>query len=117
VMGQIALCVVLLVSAGLLTRSLIALASVKPGFDPDHLLTMQFRLPVTKYSSDEMIADMFTRTIAEIRTVPGVQHAALVRATPLNGNGETLPYELDGAAGADPATLPTAHRNIISDDY
>src|SRR6185503_18058020 len=65
VMGQIALCVVLLVSAGLLTRSLIALASVKPGFDPDHLLTMQFRLPVTKYSSDEKIVDMFARSIAE----------------------------------------------------
>ena len=28
---------------------------------------------------------MFIRTIAEIRTVPGVQHAALARATPLNG--------------------------------
>jgi len=117
VVGQVALCVVLLVSAGLLARSLIALASVKPGFDVDHLLTMQFRLPVTKYDSDDKISDMFTRAIAEIRTVPGVQHAALVRATPLNGNGETLPYEIEGAGVTDPTKLPSAHRNIISSDY
>lgn len=117
VIGQIALCVVLLVSAGLLTRSLIALVAVKPGFDPDHVLTMQFRLPATKYDADEKIADMFSRSIAEVRAVPGVQHAALVRATPLNGNGETLPYEVEGSGIADPKQLPTALRNIISSDY
>jgi putative ABC transport system permease protein len=117
VAGQIALCVVLLVSAGLLTRSLIALAHVHPGFDADHVLTMQFRLPVTKYDSDERIAEMFTRAIAEVRGVPGVEHAALVRATPLNGNGETAPYEIDGQAVADPSQMPTAHLNLISNDY
>jgi putative ABC transport system permease protein len=117
VVGQIALCVVLLVSAGLLTRSLIAIARVKPGFDPEHLLTMQFRLPPTKYDSDPKIADMFARTIAEIRTVPGVEHAALVRATPLNGNGETVPYEIEGNGSIEPTKLPTAHRNIISTEY
>jgi putative ABC transport system permease protein len=117
VIGQIALCVVLLVSAGLLTRSLIALARVKPGFDPDHVLTMQFRLPPTKYGSDAKIADMFTRTIGEIRTVPGVQHAALVRATPLNGNGDTFPYEIEGQGATPVDKLPSAHRNIVSTDY
>ncbi|HEY8176185.1 MAG TPA: ABC transporter permease, partial [Gemmatimonadaceae bacterium] len=117
VVGQIALCVVLLVSAGLLTRSLIAISRVKPGFDPEHLLTMQFRLPPTKYDSDAKIADMFARAIAEIRTVPGVEHAALVRATPLNGNGEMVPYEIEGSGNIEPAKLPTAHANIISTDY
>jgi putative ABC transport system permease protein len=117
VVGQIALCVVLLVSAGLLTRSLMALARVKPGFDPEHVLTMQFRLPPTKYDSEAKIADMFTRTIAEIRSVPGVQGAALARATPLNGNGETFPYEVVEGATAEPEKLPSAHRNIVSSDY
>ena len=88
VVGQIALCVVLLVSAGLLTRSLLALSRVEPGFDPAHVLTLQFRLPATKYRTEPEIADMFTRALAEIRSVPGVDNAALVRATPLNGNGE-----------------------------
>jgi putative ABC transport system permease protein len=119
VVGQIALCVVLLVTAGLLTRSLMALARVDPGFEPEGVLTLQFRLPATKYDSEAKIAGMFTRAIAEIRSVPGVERAALVRATPLNGNGERIAYEIvgSGAGGADPASLPVAHRNIVSDEY
>jgi len=117
VVGQIALCVVLLVSAGLLTRSLVALARVKPGFDVEQLLTLQFRLPPTKYDSEEKIADMFKRTIAEVRGVPGVQSAALVRATPLNGNGETFPYRIEGSADTEADKLPSAHGNVVSPGY
>jgi len=116
VVAQVALCVVLLVSAGLLTRSLVALTRVDLGFDPDNVLTMQFRLPPAKYDTEEKIAEMFSRTIAEVRTVPGVRRAALVRATPLNGNGEVVPYALAGQA-AESAKLPEAHRNIVSSDY
>jgi putative ABC transport system permease protein len=117
VVGQIALCVVLLVGAGLLTRSLVALARVQPGFDPSHTLTLQFRLPVTKYRTPAQIADMFTRTLGEIRSVPGVQSAALVRAAPLNGNGETFPYSLGDKPAADPRNAPTAQVNIVSAGY
>jgi putative ABC transport system permease protein len=117
VVAQIALCVVLLVSAGLLTRSLVALSRVQPGFDPDRLMTLQFRLPPAKYPTEAQIADMFTRTLEEIRAVPGVRNAALVRATPLNGNGERMPYLVDGHADEDAAKLPTLHLNLVSPGY
>jgi len=117
VVAQIALSVVLLVSAGLLTRSLVALSRVEPGFDASHALTLQFRLPPTKYKNEAMIADMFTRTLDEIRRVPGVEHAALVRATPLNGNGESYPYFVADKPIADPQSAPTAQLNIVSPDY
>jgi putative ABC transport system permease protein len=117
VVGQIALCVVLLVGAGLLTRSLVALARVQPGFDPSHTLTLQFRLPVTKYRTDAQIADMFTRALEEMRRVPGVEAAALVRATPLNGNGESFPYAVADKPIADPQAMPLAQLNIVSPGY
>lgn len=114
--AEIALCVVLLVAAGLLTRSLVALSAVHPGFEPRGLLTMQFRLPAGKYDTDAKIAQMFERAIAEIRRVPGVESAALVRATPLNGNGDRLPYLLRGHA--QPLDrLPTAQANIVTPGY
>jgi putative ABC transport system permease protein len=117
VAAQIALSVVLLVSAGLLMRSLVAISEVQPGFDPSHTLTLQFRLPNSKYTSDAMIADMFTRALDEIRRVPGVENAALVRATPLNGNGESYPYFLADKPIADPQAAPTAQLNIVSPGY
>ena len=115
VAGEIALCVVLLVSAGLLTRSLYALSKVHPGFNPDGLLTLQFRLPPATYDSEAKIAQMFARATAEIRAVPGVQGAALVRATPLNGNGDRLPFALRGAAAGEP--LPHANTNVVTPGY
>jgi predicted permease len=88
---------------------------VSPGFDPDHLLTLQFRLPPTKYPTEPQIAAMFTRAIAEIRAVPGVRSAALVRATPLNGNGETIPYLVDGRAES--PQPPTLQFELVSPGY
>jgi putative ABC transport system permease protein len=117
VAAQIALSVILLVSAGLLMRSLVAISRVEPGFDPSHTLTLQFRLPNSKYKTDAMISDMFTRTLNEIRQVPGVENAALVRATPLNGNGESYPYFLADKPIADPQSAPTAQLNIVSPGY
>ena len=64
-----------------------ALQHVDPGFDGDRLLTAQFRLPAAKYDTPEKIWTMFDRTVHELRSLPGVESAALVRASPLSGNG------------------------------
>ncbi|MEJ7813062.1 MAG: ABC transporter permease, partial [Gemmatimonadaceae bacterium] len=118
VVAQVALSIVLLVGAGLLTRSLIRLRGADPGFDPRGVLTMEFRLPATKYADDARVADFFTRALAAIRAVPGVRGAALVRAVPLSGNAENLPYIVEGRPAArDAADAPAVHRNIVSPGY
>jgi putative ABC transport system permease protein len=78
---------------------------------------MQFRLPAARYTTEAQISDMFTRTLAEIRRVPGVESAALVRATPLNGNGDTYPYAVADQPIADPQAAPTTQLNIVSPGY
>src|SRR5581483_11223579 len=88
-----------------------------PGFDADHLLTAQFRLPVTKYDSPEKILAMFDRTIAEIRAVPGVESAALVRSSPLSGNGDQYPAAIEGKPSASPADEPSVVVNPVTTDY
>lgn len=117
VVVQLALSLALLTSAGLLTRSLIELQRVKPGFDTTNLMTMQFRLPAVKYDAPDKIWAMFERTIAEIRTVPGVQSAALVRAFPLTGNGEPYPVLIEGRPTVAASDAPLMLINPVTPDY
>jgi putative ABC transport system permease protein len=117
VVVQLALSLALLSCAGLLTRSLIELQRVNTGFETDNLMTLQFRLPPSKYDTPDKIWQMFDRAIKEIRAVPGVQSAALVRAFPMTGNGETLPITIEGHPAANPGDAPMALVNPITTDY
>jgi len=117
VVVQLALSIVLLVGAGLLTRTLVKLQHVDLGFDPSNLLTLEFRLPATKYSKPRQISDFFTRAIAEIRAVPGVRSAALVRAVPLSGNSDARAYTVAGGTKPETGEAPILQLNTVSPDY
>ena len=117
VVVQLALSLVLLATAGLLTRSLQALQRVDPGFDGDNLLTAQFRLPVAKYDSPVKIWAMFERTVAELRAIPGVEGAALVRASPLSQNGESYPVVLEGQQPVKVGDAPMMQINSVTPGY
>jgi putative ABC transport system permease protein len=117
VIAQIALSVILLVGAGVLARTLMMIQRVDLGFEPSNLLTMEFRLPAAKYSKPEQIAEFFTRAIGEVRSVPGVASAALARAIPLSGNGDSRAYAVDGAAPPEEGKAPILQLNTVSTDY
>jgi len=117
VIVQLALSLTLLAAAGLLTRSLIALQRVNPGFDGDRLLTAQFRLPAAKYDTPDKIATMFERTTTELNALPGVESAALVRASPLSGNGETYPATIEGRPPVKPGDEPQLQLNSTTPGY
>ena len=117
VVVQLALSIVLLIGAGLLSRTLVKLQQVDLGFDPSNLLTMEFRLPAAKYSQPRQISDFFTRAIAEIRSVSGVRSAALVRAVPLSGNSDARAYAVGGAAEPEKGRAPILQLNTVSSGY
>jgi len=117
VIVQLALSLALLASAGLLTRSLMALQRVDPGFDGTNLLTAQFRLPPAKYDSPDKIWAMFERTIAELRAIPGVESAALVRASPLSQNGESYSVTIDGKPPVKAGDAPQMLVNSVTPGY
>ena len=114
---QLALCIVLLVGASLLSRSLLTLQRVDPGFDPHNLLTAEFRLPAAKYKDSAQVRDFMARAIAEIRAVPGVRSAALVGAVPLSGNWSLAAYVPAGQPDPAPGTAPVVHTNGVTDGY
>jgi putative ABC transport system permease protein len=114
---EMALSVALVAVSVLLIQSLMAVQRVPLGFDSSNVFTLQFRLPQTKYTKPEEIARFFKSAIENVRAVPGVQSAALVRAVPFSGNGGTTGYAVEGKPAPDPAQLPQARFHIVTPDY
>ena len=71
VASEVALSLVLLVGAGLLVRSLVALRAVDPGFDVQHVLTARVTLPETAYPDEASVRSFFKRAVNKIRNTAG----------------------------------------------
>jgi putative ABC transport system permease protein len=103
VVGELALAVVLVASAGLLVRSFVALTSWRPGFEQRHVLTFTIFATNAKYSTSASVAGLLKRLEDEIAAVPGVSNVATASGGPLFGGRET--WEMDVQQ---PAALPRA---------
>ena len=90
IVGELALSLVLLVSAGLLLRTLYALRSVPVGFNPQHLVVAQFfskgGFTPTAPASTDLRAVFYDPLLARVRQIPGVESAAFVTSAPLTSN-------------------------------
>lgn len=113
VVAQIAISLVVLISAGLVVRTLLQLQTMNPGFDPQNALTMSFDLGLQGY--DKQRGQQFYRQLAErVQALPGVKAAAVSSYIPLTLNynsrnifvegqpaerGENVPLAMNGSAG------------------
>jgi len=120
VISEIALSLVLLVGAGLLTRSFVRLLEVKPGFQPDHLLTLWVSFDTPKYAerahgSEQMAR--FVETLNRLRALPGVQGVAGANDLPLEGQDTTSYPTFEGhtAVSADERLLLGMH--VVTPGY
>lgn len=84
VVGQVALSLLLLIGAGLLVRSFVRLLAVDPGFESDHLLTMNVSLSTLKYGKPDQQVALFDDVLRRVAEVPGVHTAAISAAQPLS---------------------------------
>jgi putative ABC transport system permease protein len=83
VVSELALAVLLLAGAGLLIRSFSRLLDVSPGFQTQHLLTMELSLPEKTYPDGAPVQQFYTQLMAGVKTVPGIQAAGAVSQMPL----------------------------------
>ena len=96
VVFESAVAVILLIGAGLLVRSLIALQRVDPGFDANNVLTMRIDLPNKKYEGEGRKANFFEQFETRIGSLPGVQAVGLVTELPLSGQPNDVPFTVEG---------------------
>lgn len=118
VVGEVALTLVLVAGATLILQSFLNLSSVPLGFDPRGVLTMQLRLPGTRYGSVETRREFFSQLIARLEAQPGVVAASGVLTRPLEG---TVGWDYDFAAEGQPAEEarrnPEANFEVVNPHY
>jgi putative ABC transport system permease protein len=106
VVAQVAIALVLLIGSGLMVKSFLKLAGVAPGFDPDNLLTLEYRVPRNKYPQPAQQWAFHKDVVERVRQLPGVESAAAVGALPHSGNmmttGFVPSHQADLPAGQEP---------------
>jgi predicted permease len=92
--AEIALTVILLVSAGLLFKSFLSLRMSDLGCLTDNVLTMHYGLPQTQYNKPETIIAFHEGLLARVRRLPGVRAAGLVSLQPGDGHGGDMVFSI-----------------------
>jgi putative ABC transport system permease protein len=95
VVTEVALAVVLLVGAGLLIRTSVALYSVKPGFETKDILTMRMSLSAKAYETSSGIEQLVRTATERLNRLPGVELTSATCCIPLEG-GYGLPFKVMG---------------------
>lgn len=118
VVAEIALAFVLLVTAGLLTKSLHELQSVDRGFDPEGVLSARLSLSSTKYDSPEKIHLFFDELRRKLENLPGVVSVGAVNELPTESaiNWVTA-FTVEGREPPAPGQEPVANSRISLPGY
>jgi len=116
VVSQLAASFMLLVGAGLLTRSLLQLYAVKPGFDLENVLSLQAP-DFAAQSRDRRV--QFSREVLErVKAEASVKNAALASAAPLAGSfPQQREFRIDGADADAMAAGPKTITRVVSSSY
>jgi predicted permease len=114
--GQVALTLVLAVSAGSVTRSLMDVLSHDPGFRPDGVISMRVSLSGDRYGSSEAVAAFYHRLSDEVGGLAGVQRTGVTLALPFSGTDIGLPVEVADEGGA-PTSVEASFRTVAADYF
>ena len=112
--GEIALSLVLLVSASLLLTSFARLQGVAPGFRPAGLFVGFLNVPPSRYETKPELASFYRRVLERMAQLPGVRSVALNDALPLSGANTQAPVAVAGRDLPPLSERPLALRHLVS---
>jgi predicted permease len=117
VVAEVALAMILVVGAGLMTRSFVKLLQTDLGFTPSHRLAVNFSVSTARHSTSAEMRQTYREMIEKVRTVPGVIAAGAIRDLPFHGDGEPLGFVPPGFTPGPNGQLPTATLMFTSDGF
>jgi predicted permease len=124
VISEVALSLVLLAGAGLLLRSFWHVLEVRPGFNPNHLTTVQIWIPISNnpandpYSVEEKRADFLLEVSRRVSMLPGVEHYSISGndTLPMNSGRNYSPFSIQGRA-TESERGPIADIAVVDSQY
>ena len=114
---QVSLALMLMVVAGLLARSVIAMQRVELGFDPDNVLSMVIDIPDTKYAGEDEQRQFYRQMMAAVEGLPAVEGVALATGRPAINAGSNRAVTIEGQPPVDEADRPNARIVTVSPSY
>jgi putative ABC transport system permease protein len=117
VVGELALAMVLLLSAGLLVRSFNQRQAIDLGFAADNVLTFRYGLPRSKYPTPALSNAFHQQILDRIKVLPGVESAGVINHTPLSGFGLIAFMGIEGQRKPDPKKDKPVGVGAVSPDY
>jgi predicted permease len=115
--SEVALTIVLLVSAGLLLRSLYKLADTNPGFEPAHISTVQISPGETLCSRRLSCIALYDRLLERTRDMAGIESSAIANSVPLEGELPAMPVDVEGHPKTSDHPAPMLWLGAVSPEY
>ena len=117
VAAEIALAVVVLISATLLVKSFIISVHSSPGYNPENLLVAQVALPKTKYAADWRQRNFSEEVLARLRALPQAVSVGAASSVPYGGFGQGVEVEAGDKPAPRPGEEQGARYTAVSDNY
>ena len=114
VAAEIALAIVLLVGAGLMVRTFLALQAIDPGWNPDGVLSLEVSVGGTRHAAPERREALYRDVLERLADLPGVSAAGAINHLPIAGDVWRFPYAIEGRPAAAPGESPlTVYRAVL----
>ena len=113
VIGEVGLAVVLVIGAAFMVRSLVSALRVDPGFRAEHVLTMHFSLPPSRYAKPDQLANFCRQALERISALPGVKAASFSDGLPMT-RIRMMKFTVDGQPVPKRGSEPTSDMRGIS---
>jgi putative ABC transport system permease protein len=117
ILSEVALSLLLLISAGLLAKSFLRLQAVSPGFDLKNLLVVRLSLPKAQYSKPEKVTAFYEQLSSRIRILPGVESVAATSVLPLGGSNVRINFMIPERPPLSLAEQPITQYRMTGPDY
>jgi len=117
VVTELSLAVMLLISAGLLTKSFWRLQRVDSGVSTERILTMQIPLRGPHYEKAQQLDSFYPHLLERIQTLPSVRAVAVSNSLPPDSNEYSDNFSIEGRPAVPSQPPPIAYMILVSTDY